>query len=197
MDERIAALSGKIKALEGELEIELAHRLAELRISLDGKRVKFEQEVLERHRKMKTTALRYLITAQPLSILTAPVIYSLIVVFVLLDLGVTIYQWICFPVYGIEKVRRSDYLIFDRARLAYLNVIEKVNCAYCSYGNGVLSYAREIAARTEMHWCPIKHARRVLGAHAHYNDFLAFGDAAAYRAELEQLRKKLAEVPGP
>lgn len=197
MDERIETLSRKIKALEAELELELARKLADLRISIDGKRIKFEQEVLDRHRKMKTTALRYLVSAHPLSILTAPVIYSLIIVFVGLDLGVTIYQWICFPVYGIQKVRRSDYLIFDRARLAYLNIIEKINCAYCSYGNGVIAYAREIAARTELHWCPIKHARRVLAAHAHYNDFLAFGDAEAYRAELTQLRQKLSEVPGP
>ena len=69
-------------------------------------------------------------------IVTAPVIYSLIIPFVLLDLFVTVYQLICFPVYKIEKVKRSDYLIFDRYHLAYLNTIEKINCAYCSYATG-------------------------------------------------------------
>ncbi len=30
------------------------------------------------------------------------------------------FQGICFPVYGIPKVRRADYLIFDRGRLQYV-----------------------------------------------------------------------------
>lgn len=29
------------------------------------------------------------------------------------------------------------YVVFDRRHLAYLNAIEKLNCAYCEYGNGV------------------------------------------------------------
>jgi hypothetical protein len=37
------------------------------------------------------------------------------------DRAVTIYQSVCFPIYRIRKVRRRDYLIFDRGRLAYLN----------------------------------------------------------------------------
>jgi hypothetical protein len=44
---------------------------------------------------------------------------------------------------------------FDRRKLAYLNAIEKLNC---DYANGILTYAREIASRTEQFWCPIKHA---------------------------------------
>jgi hypothetical protein len=30
---------------------------------------------------------------------------------------------------------------------------------------------REVASRTEIYWCPIKHARRVLGPHPHYQGF--------------------------
>jgi hypothetical protein len=55
--------------------------------------------------------------------------------------------------------------VFDRYHLAYLNVLEKLNCAYA---NGLIAYVREIAGRTEQYWCPIKHARRVIGAHSHY-----------------------------
>ena len=65
-------------------------------------------------------------------------------------------------------MRRRDYFVFDRHHLAYLNAIEKLNCAYCSYANGLVAYVREIAGRTEQFWCPIKHARRAIGAHAHY-----------------------------
>ena len=74
--------------------------------------------------------------------------------FFLLDLTVCFYQWTCFPVYGIPKVRRSEYLIFDRGRLPYLNVVEKAGCVYCSYANGLLAYIGEIVARTEQHFCP-------------------------------------------
>ncbi|MEY5100203.1 MAG: hypothetical protein RJA36_2922 [Pseudomonadota bacterium] len=91
--------------------------------------------------------------------------------------------------------RRRDYLVFDRADLPYLNAIEKFNCLYCSYGNGVLAYAREIAARTEQYWCPIKHARRIRDAHEHYPRFFEHGDAAAFRAGLERLQQQYEEPP--
>jgi hypothetical protein len=84
-------------------------------------------------------------------------------------------------------VRRSDYLVFDRHHLSYLNGLEKLNCAYCSYANGLLAYAREIAGRTELHWCPIKHARRVLGAHGTYHEFDDYGDAEAYQWRLRAM----------
>lgn len=197
MDPRIAQLTQNIKAAEGELELELAQRLAKLRISLDGKRLEFEQEMLARHRKLKTSLMKYILGARPLVILTAPLIYSMIIPFLLIDLSVTLYQRICFPIYGIAPVRRRDYFVFDRARLPYLNAIESVNCAFCSYGNGVAAYVREVAARTELHWCPIKHARRVMGQHTYYNEFADFGDAEAYRSELESLRTRLAQIPGP
>jgi hypothetical protein len=132
-----------------------------------------------------------------LHIVTAPVIYSLIVPFALLDLFATAYQSICFPVYRIEKVTRSDYLIFDRYHLAYLNTIEKINCAYCSYCNGLLAYIREIGSRTEQYWCPIKHARRVIAAHERYNLFADYGDAEAFRRKLDRQQLPVSEVPAP
>jgi hypothetical protein len=183
----------RIRALESELEVELVKRRAELRVGLEHGRVVFEEEILKRHRELQTRLGTYIRRARPLVVLTAPVIYAGIVPFVLLDLFVTVYQLSCFPVYGIEKVRRRDYLIFDRHHLAYLNVLEKFNCAYCSYGNGVLAYAREIAARTEQHWCPIKHARKVIGAHERYATFADFGDADAHRREQEAWQKSRAD----
>ena len=57
---------------------------------------------------------------------------------------------------ALKKFPRSDFIAIDRHQLAYLNVIEKVNCAYCGYANGVAAYFREVAARTEEYWCPIK-----------------------------------------
>ena len=187
----IAALLVRMRVLEDELEMELAKRRAELHFTLHEKTVKFEKLVQREHLKLKPGLLRYIMDSHPLIVLVAPVIYAVVIPLVLLDLSFTLYQTICFPIYGIRKVRRSDYLLYDRNHLAYLNLIEKLNCAYCAYGNGIIAYAREIAALTEQYWCPIKHARRVLAGHAHYPNFVDYGDANAYRAELEKLRTAL------
>jgi hypothetical protein len=188
MNPHIVALTEKIRVLEAELEAELARRRAELRVGLEKGKAFFEEEILRRHRELRTRLSTYVLNARLLVILTAPVIYALIVPLVLLDLFVTVYQAVCFPVYGIPKVRRGDYLVFDRHHLAYLNALEKLNCAYCSYTNGLIAYVREIAGRTEQYWCPIKHARRVIGAHPRYASFEDYGDAEGYRKWLEQFK---------
>jgi hypothetical protein len=189
MTTQLDTLMEKMRSVEGEIEVELAKRREELRFHFEKRRIVFEQEVARLHKELKTRLSRYIIEANPLTVLTAPVIYSLIVPIALLDLSVMAYQAICFPVYRIPKVRRRDYLVFDRHHLAYLNAIEKFNCAYCSYANGAIAFVREVASRTEVYWCPIKHARRVLGPHPHYQGFADFGDAEGYRARIRQLEE--------
>ena len=98
-------------------------------------------------KKFKMGLLKYLWTADIKSYLSAPFIYSLIIPLLALDIFISSYQFICFPLYGIEKVRRSNYIIFDRAHLAYLNVFEKINCAYCSYANGLIGFCRDISGK--------------------------------------------------
>ena len=186
--DEITQLAASIRALERQLEAALAKRRIELNYKVHDGVVQFEQVIVERHRLLKARLFKYVFGARPAMILSAPAIYALIIPFLLLDLFVAVYQTVCFPVYGIPRVRRSDYLAFDRGQLAFLNAIEKLNCAYCSYGNGVLAYVREVASRTEEYWCPIKHARRVLGVHARYGSFVDYGDGDAYRHELERLR---------
>jgi hypothetical protein len=181
-------LTEKLRSIEAEIEVELAKRREALRFRIDNGRIVFAEEALRLQRAIKTRASRYLIDANPLIILSAPLIYSLLLPIALVDLWVMAYQAICFPIYRIPKVRRRDYLIFDRHHLAYLNSIEKINCAYCSYANGAIAFVREVAARTEVYWCPIKHARRVLGPHPHYQGFADFGDAEGYRTTIEQLK---------
>jgi hypothetical protein len=188
MTSQLAVLMEKMRSVEAEIEAELARRQEELRFRFENSRIVFEDEALRVHRAIKTRVSRYLSQANPLVMLTAPVIYSLLIPIALLDIFVIIYQAICFPVYKIPQVRRRDYLIFDRHHLAYLNIIEKINCAYCSYANGAISFAREVAARTEVYWCPIKHARRVLGPHAHYHGFADFGDAEGYSKQLSSMK---------
>jgi hypothetical protein len=188
MTAQLDELMEKLRSVEAEIETALTKRREELRFRLDNHRIVFEQQVLRIHRAIKIRASRYFIDANPLIVLSAPVIYSLIVPFVLIDLWVMAYQAICFPIYKIPKVRRRDYLVFDRHHLAYLNIIEKINCAYCSYCSGAIAFVREVASRTEVYWCPIKHARRVLGPHPHYQGFADFGDAEQYREKLAQMK---------
>ena len=152
------------------------------------------KELRARHRRLRQSSPEYILTGDFLSLLTAPVIYSLLLPFVILDLWVTVYQSICYPIYGMARVPRRPYFAVDRHRLAYLNGIEKVNCTFCSYANGVLAYVREVAARTEQYWCPIKHARAVPTSHQRYDAFLDYGDAHGYRQKLPTLRDAL-KVP--
>jgi hypothetical protein len=116
---------------------------------------------------------------------------------VALDLVVSLYQAVCFPIYGIPKVSRRTSIVFDRGRLTYLNALERVNCIYCSYANGLCAYVTEIAARTEQHWCPIKHAQRLQSPHSRYGHFLDYGDAERYRREIEQVRRDFTDVAEP
>ncbi len=76
-----------------------------------------------------------------------------------------------------------------RHPLGALAGLEKLNFVYCGYGNGVIAYAREIAARTEEFWCPIKHAGRVHTPHHKYYEFLEYGDAEGYRAKVDEKKK--------
>jgi hypothetical protein len=172
----------------------MKRKRAELQADFEETRVRFEREVLEQQRRFRTGVFAYLLTANWLSVLTAPVIYALFFPILLLDLSITIYQHICFRAYGLARVKRSDYFVYDRTHLAYLNLIEKINCAYCSYGNGVMAYGREVVARTEQYWCPIKHARKLMAAHPYYTGFVDFGDAHSYKNELEHLRAELAKL---
>ncbi len=100
-------------------------------------------------RRNRAPLVAYVLRADLLTIVTAPVIYSLIVPFVMIDVWVSIYQAICFRAWGAVRVRRSAFFAIDRHRLPYLNALEKAHCVYCSYVNGVIAYAREVAARTE------------------------------------------------
>lgn len=190
MNDTVNKIIESIHELEGELQEELHRRGEELRYRIHDGSVIFEREVLSLHRSLKVSVWRYIREARWLVIATAPVIYSLIIPFLLLDIFIAFYQLICFPVYGIPRVKRSEYFVYDRVKLSYLNGIEKFNCAYCSYGNGVIAYAREVAARTEQYWCPIKHARKNQGAHSRYPLFTDFGDGEQYRQELGTLQSR-------
>lgn len=182
----------RLQTLQAELDSEIDRVLTEkaesFRYTLERGKVRFEAGIKALQHRQKTGIWIYLLEAKLAHVLTAPVIYSLIVPITLLDTGISVYQHICFRVYGIPLVKRSDFLAIDHQYLAYLNSIEKLNCMYCGYANGVIAYSREIAARTEQFWCPIKHARRTRDLHSHTTAFADYGDADGYKQALDKIR---------
>ena len=190
MPPRMSHLLGRLAQIEQDVERELSQAQTRLSYRLVAGRIRFEQDVRRAHQRLKQGIPRFVWQASLLHVLTAPVIYSLVVPVALLDLWITVYQWICFPVYGVARVSRSTYVVIDRHHLAYLNGIEKLNCLFCGYANGVFAYAREVAGRTELYWCPIRHAHRIKAPHRQYHEFLDYGDAEGYRRRLLRLREE-------
>ena len=194
IDTSLEKLVARIKTLQDELDAEISRRGKAFRYRLENGRVVFEAEAREQHRKLRIRLKDFLARTKVVVVLTAPFIYMLIVPFVLLDLFVWVYQSICFPAYGIPKVPRRDHVRIDRQHLAYLNALQKLNCVYCGYCNGVIGWVREVAARTEAYWCPIKHAGRVVGPHRHYVKFVDFGDAEGFAKGIEESRKDVTQL---
>jgi hypothetical protein len=189
---RIDELIERIRSLEEEMQVEFDKKRDDFRFVMDEKRARFSEEVAALQRGSKIGLWRYVTGASLASWLVAPIIYSGYIPFLMLDGFLLVYQGVCFPVYGIAKAKRSDYVVLDRGDLPYLNALQKFNCFYCGYANGLMAYAREVAGRTEQYFCPIKHARRIRAAHDHYSSFFEFGDAESYRRGLERLRADLA-----
>jgi hypothetical protein len=194
MNDRIRELLAQIKVLEEELQTAVHTQEHRMFFQIQGKRVEFEQTIRQTHRRLKQGFFRWLVTNRPQNLITGPIIYSMIFPMLVLDVCVSFYQATCFPIYRVAKVRRTDYIVLDRQHLAYLNFIEKFHCTYCAYGTGLLAYVSEIVARTEQYFCPIKHARKVLGTHARYAHFLDYGDAADHAARVEEFRCALEEI---
>lgn len=197
MQGEIQGVLEKMRRLQEQLETDFDEAREKFRCTLDNGRIRITDEVREFQQKYRIGSMRYLLHANPVSVLVAPVIYSMVVPLALLDVALTVYQHICFRAYDVPRVSRLAYMVNDRHRLGYLNTIEKVNCTYCGYAGGVIAYAREILSRTEQYWCPIRHARRLPGAHERYPRFFPYGDAAGYQAGLQSKREELREIDRP
>lgn len=186
---RLQELVEQIRKLEKELYAELQKKQDEFYYQVKGRKVYFEEATRRYHKTLVMRLHVYLREARLLNILTIPFIWGCLLPALLLDLVVTIFHSLCFRIYNIPLVKRSDYIVIDRHALTYLNLIEKINCVYCGYFNGLIAYVQEIAARTEQFWCPIKHARKTTGLHSRYRKFLEYGDAEGFRSSLGEVRR--------
>jgi len=193
MNTDISRLLDEMRGIQEQLERRFDSARETFRYSVENGRVLISREVRELQRRYRVSSLRYLLDANLSSLLTVPVVYSMLLPLLIVDLGFSLYQQTCFRAYGVPLVARRRYMVNDRHKLGYLNSVEKVNCTYCGYANGVMAYAREIISRTEQHWCPIRHARHVPDAHKRYPRFFPYGDAVSWHEKLQEKRRELVE----
>jgi hypothetical protein len=144
--------------------------------SIQKRTVTFLKEIREYNKKFRIPAWKYVVPTNVRHFLSLPFIYMMIFPALILDLFLTIYNLTALPLYHIPRVKRREYIVYDRQFLSYLNVIQKVNCLYCTYVNGLFAYASELGARTERYWCPIKAAHKPLVHHGWYGDFADYGN---------------------
>jgi hypothetical protein len=118
----------------------------------------------------------------------APLVWLMIIPVVISDVFLELYHRIAFPIFGIKKVKRHQYIrIIDRGKLEYLTWYEKLGCMYCGYVNGWLYYASVIAGRTQNYFCAIAHLEdRGFVPSEFEKTFAKYGDEAALRRRYEQ-----------
>jgi len=181
MDSKIKKILEKMDELNVTLESEYNRLAKKYGFLIQQKKIIFLQKIRERNRGFKIPTWKYVIPKKIRHVLSLPFIYSILIPVLLLDIFLTIYQWCAFSLYHIPIVKRSDYIVYDRKFLDYLNIVQKVHCLYCSYVNGFFAYAVEIGARTERYWCPIKAAHKPKVYHDWYKDFADYGNPEEWK----------------
>ena len=58
----------------------------------------------------------------------------------------------------------------ERWDLKKLSFLQKINCVYCEYANGILAFAKAVGNQTEIYSCAIKH-RHALKGHEYEKKF--------------------------
>ncbi len=190
MQDNIKNILEEIETLKTKLKEEIVAKEKHIAYEIEHGRIHFSDEVLRTQREKLTHFLQFIKEAPLLHILSAPIVYMMIIPAVILDIFLFVYVLVIFPIYKFPKIKRSDYIVFDRQYLGYLNFIEKLNCVYCSYFNGLMNYTVAVAARSELYFCPIKHAKKIAYTHEHYYDFLPYADATSYHDKLQECQEK-------
>jgi len=189
MSDKIKEIIAEIEAMKVKLGEEISQQESHISYEIQDGYVKFEKDVLDKQKENMKNLIAWFREIPLLHLLSSPLIYGMLIPAILLDLILFIYLQVIFRIYKFKMIKRSDYILFDRQYLGYLNSIEKLNCMYCAYFNGLMQYASAIASRTELYFCPIKHAKKIAYKHEHYDDFLRYGDEEDYQNKLKALRE--------
>lgn len=190
MNDKIKEIVEEIEAMKLKLAEEIALHEKHISYEIKNGYIIFENEVLAKQKENMKNLLAWFGEVPLLHFLAAPIIYGMVIPTILFDAILFIYQHVVFRIFKFEFIKRSNYIIFDHQYLGYLNPVEKLNCVYCSYVNGLMQYASAIASRTEFYFCPIKHAKKVAYEHSYYDKYLSYGDGEDYQKKLKVLRKE-------
>jgi len=192
--DKIAQILWEIQQKKQELWKEYENLRKKYDFSILREKIKFSDSAKKYQKSFKLPLFRYLRSPKIRHVLSMPFIYGMIIPAFILDVSLFIYQHTALRLYWIPLVIRSEYIVFDRKHLSYLNIIQKINCLYCSYVNGLFLYSVEIAGRTEKYWCPIKAARNKKWSHNWEEHFADFWDPEwfkkAFNSNKEFFNKK-------
>ncbi len=196
MKSTIQEILAKIESLDNDLREEYARLAEKYGFEFRRRRVVFLEEFRKKNKSFRLPSWKYMIPTDIRHFLSIPFIYGMIIPTVILDIFLTVYQWTAFSLYRIPKVKRSEYIVYERRFLDYLNWVQKINCLYCSYVNGVFAYAVEIGGRTERYWCPIKSANKPKFSHGWYKDFADYGSPEEWNAKFLEQEKAFKDAYG-
>jgi len=191
MSDKIKEIIEEIEAMKLKLGEEIARQEKDISYEIQNGYVRFEKEVFDRQKENMKNLWAWFRDIPLLHLLSSPLIYGMVIPAIFLDMMLFVYCHVVSRVFQIKFDKRSDYIVFDRQYLGYLNVIEKLNCLYCAYFNGLMQYASSIAGRTELYFCPIKHAKKIAYKHEYYDAFLSYGDGDKYQEKLKKFREDL------
>jgi len=179
--DRISEILEEINLKKKELLKEYAKLKKKYDFSFEKGRIKFSEAAKKYQTKFRTPLLKYISRPGFRHAVSIPFIYTMFIPAVLLDIFLLVYQQTAMRLYGIPLVKRKSYLNMDRKHLKYLNILQKVNCIYCSYMNGLFAFALEVAGRTEKYWCPIKSAQEKPWEHNWEAKFADYGDPEGFK----------------
>lgn len=114
MGSSIQEILKKIETLNNDLREEYDRMLEKYGFSFQEKKIIFLEEFKKRNKKFKLPLWRPLTTTNLRQIIAIPFISGMIIPAIFLDICITIYQGIAFSLYRIPKVKRSEYIIYDR-----------------------------------------------------------------------------------
>ncbi len=181
MKSKINHILEDIKNKKEELYLEYEKAKEKYGFKIEWKKIIWNKASKIKLGKYKKSVLDTIFSATIREIISIPFIWIMLIPGIFLDIWLFIYQNTALRLYNIPLVKRSNYVVFDRKQLAYLNWIQKLNCIYCSYFNGIMQMAVEVAGRTEKYWCPIKHARKKSWSHDWEEHFADYGDAEWFK----------------
>jgi len=196
MKSRINQILEDIKNKKEELYLEYEKAKEKYGFKIEWRKIIWNSWKIKEFKKSRKSAWETIFTAEIRELISFPFIWFMLIPSIILDISLFIYQNTAIRLYKIPLAKRSDYIVFDRKQLAYLNWIQKLDCIYCSYVNWLFQYATEIAWRTEKYWCPIKHARKKSWSHDWEEYFADYGDAEWFKEtfcsvkEFKKINKK-------